>query len=142
MNSFAGPRVGNCSVIAVSTSSSLRLKQTSTNLLGMLFNLVISYILHKEDATPDKVWIDRYLPAILPFKVEDIIRTPFDLVNPCIVGATGTRLRIFNQDIIELVAINRLTASLKVSNHWIKTSVIQILLFHKDNVFVEMQIAS
>ena len=79
----------------------------------MLLDLVISYILHKEDAPPDKVRIDGHLTPIQSFEIEDVVRASFDLVNPCIAGATWTRLRIFNQDIIELVAINRLTASFK-----------------------------
>ena len=68
----------------------------------MLFDLVISNILHKENATSDKVRINRYLTSILSIKIEDVVRTPFDLVNPCVMRSAWTRFRILNQDIVEL----------------------------------------
>ena len=49
--------------------------------------------------------------------------------------STWTRFWIFNQNIVELVAINRLTASFKVCNDWIKPSIVQIVFFYKYDIF-------
>ena len=122
----------------------LRTAKLGVNLeqpLIQLGHLIFSDPFCQEQAAADKVRENSHLPASCILKVKNIVRPAFDFFNSGKDRATGTRFRIFQQDIIEFIAKNRLGAALEVGNNRIKTPVIQVFFLHIDNVFIEVQMA-